>query len=70
MTALPGRIRASTAFGERAVEAAREAGLPAEILEMIESARKYAEGRAVRLEIHDAEGVALARRLAAIKMAN
>ena len=70
MTPLRGKFRISTAFGEKAVSAARESDLPDGVLEMIESAKKYAEGRAVRMVIEDERGVALALKLAAIKMAN
>jgi hypothetical protein len=58
------------ALGEKAVAAARESGLPDSILEVIDQARKYAEGRAVRLEIRSKKDVEAALRLAAIKMSN
>lgn len=42
---------AGFALGERAVKAARAAGLPEAILGVIRDAKKYAEGRAVRIEV-------------------
>jgi hypothetical protein len=61
---------AGFALGEKAVKAAHECGLPKSVLECIDSAPRYAEGRGVRLEVRtkkDLEGV---KQVAAIKMAN
>lgn len=51
---------ASFALGEKACAAAREAGLSAAILAVIDTAPKYAEGRGVRIPVRtkaDLEGV-------------
>lgn len=61
---------AGFALGEKAVTAAHDAGLPAEILTLIDEARKYAEGRAVRLEVRTKADLDNTRKVAAIKMAN
>ena len=61
---------AGFALGERAVAAARRAALPDSTLAILEGARKYAEGRAVRLEIRTKADLEAVKRLAAIKMAN
>ena len=61
---------ASFALGEKAVRAAHEGGLPAPVLEIIAQAKKYAEGRGVRLEVRSAQDVLDVERLAIIKMAN
>lgn len=61
---------AGFALGEKAVRAAHDEGLPDWVLEAIEAAPKYAEGRGVRLEVRvvkDLEGV---KQVAAVKMAN
>ena len=58
------------ALGEKAVAAAHEAGLPEAVLAVIDGARRYAEGRAVRLEVRTRKDLAPVERLAAIKMAN
>ena len=68
----PGRgaFLASFALGDRAVAAARESELPREVMEVIESARRYAEGTAVRLEVRTAKDVAAVVKLAGIKLAH
>jgi hypothetical protein len=42
-------------FSERAVEQARSSDLPAYVLERIEQAKPYAEGRSLRFEVNKAE---------------
>ncbi len=59
---------AGFALGEKAVVAARRSGLPASVLTVIDTARKYAEGRAVRLEIRTVEDVGHVLAVAATKM--
>ncbi|CAJ36147.1 DUF3788 domain-containing protein [Methanocella arvoryzae] len=61
---------ASFALGEKAVEALHESDLPASVLEIIDSAQKYVEGRAVRLEVRSAADVSSVVKIAAAKMAN
>jgi hypothetical protein len=58
------------ALGEKAVAAARGSGLPQPVLTMIEEAKKYPEGRAVRIEIRNKKDREVAKQLAAIKMAH
>ncbi len=70
MTPCRGFFRAAFAFGEKAANAAHEAGLPAAALKIIHDAPKYAEGRAVRIEVRTKKDVTLVEKLAAIKMAN
>jgi hypothetical protein len=70
MTPCKGYFLASFALGEKAVKAARESDLPLSVLETIDSARKYAEGRGVRLEVRSAQDVHNVQKLAIIKMAN
>ena len=70
LTPAEGFFRAGFALGQKAVDAAFESALPRTVLDTIESAPKYAEGRGIRLEVHtrkDVDGVLL---LAEIKMAN
>ena len=52
------------------MKAAHESDLPVSILKIIDNARRYAEGRGVRLEVRSAEDVCNVGKLAAIKMAN
>lgn len=57
-------------LGETAVKAARGSGSPKAVLSLIDGAKRYAEGRAVRLEVRNKKDLASARTLADIKMAN
>ena len=68
LTPCVGFFYAGFALGEKAVAAAREAGLPPAVLAVIDSAPRYAEGRGVRLEIHTTEDVGYALIVAAAKM--
>jgi hypothetical protein len=68
MTPSTGYFIVSFALGEKAVKAAHEDELPISVLEIIDSARKYAEGRGVRLEVRKAEDVRNVEKLAVIKM--
>jgi hypothetical protein len=70
MTPCKGYFMASFALGEKAVKAAHESDLPVSVLGVIDSAKKYAEGRGVRLEVRSAEDVRNVEKLAVIKMAN
>lgn len=57
----------SLALGERAVAAARTARLSARVLEAIEEAPRYAEGRGVRILVRDGRYIRTLTRLAQIK---
>lgn len=57
-------------LGGKAVEAVRRAGPPRAVLELVDAAPQYAEGRGVRLSIETAEDVDAVLTLAAAKMAN
>jgi hypothetical protein len=65
-----GHFRAGFALGEKACRAAGESGLPAKVLEVIEHAPRFAEGRGVWLEVRSRKDVADVLRLAAVKLAN
>ncbi len=69
MTPCKGYFLASFALGEKAVKAAHESDLPASVLAVIDGAKKYAEGRGVRLEVRSAEDVRNIEKLAVVKMA-
>jgi hypothetical protein len=68
----PGRgfFLASFALGDRAVQAALRAGLPASIISLIDGAKKYAEGTAVRIEVRTRADMEAVLKLAAIKRDN
>ena len=61
---------ASFALGEKAVWAAHDSDLPRSVLEAIDGARRYAEGRGVRFAVRSGADVAAVAQLATIKMAN
>jgi hypothetical protein len=65
-----GCFLASFALGDRAVAAAREAGLPKTVVRMVDEARRYAEGTAVRIEVKGAGDLAAVRKLVGIKLAH
>ena len=70
MTPCKGYFLVGLVLGEKAVKAAHECTLPDPALSVIDSARKYAEGRGVRLEIRSRKDLDHTKKLAAVKMAN
>jgi hypothetical protein len=70
MTPCKGFFLAGFALGEKAVKAAHQISLPDSILKTIDEAKKYAEGRGVRIEIKNQTTLEATKKLAAIKMAN
>lgn len=65
-----GSLTISFCLGGKAVAAAEQSTLPAEILEEIRNARPYAEGRGVRVEVKRQADVENVRKLVEIKMSN
>jgi hypothetical protein len=65
-----GGFLASFALGDRAGQAARRSGLPASIIRLIDGAKRYAEGTAVRLEVRTPADTRIVLRLASIKRDN
>lgn len=70
ITPCRGYFLASLALGEKAVQVAHQSGLPDSVLSVIDGARKYAEGRGVRLEVRSKGDLEHIKKLAAVKMAN
>lgn len=70
LTPCDGFFRASFALGEKAAAPANDSRLPADLKTLIEQAPKYAEGRAVRIEVHGPGMVPHIVELARIKMAH
>ncbi|MBZ5573337.1 MAG: DUF3788 domain-containing protein [Acidobacteriia bacterium] len=60
----------SLAFSEKAVAEARTRSLPAGVMKTIDEAKRFAEGRAVRLEIKSSKDVAIVKQLVDIKMSS
>jgi hypothetical protein len=65
-----GEFMVSFALGDRAVHAARESNLPKQVLDIIATARRYAEGTAVRLDIRTMKDLPAVKKLAAIKQSH
>jgi hypothetical protein len=57
-------------LGDKALKAARECGLSAAALKVLDSAPKYPEGTGVRLLIRGPKDIPTVRKLAAVKVAN
>jgi len=68
LTPRDGHFLSSFALGEKAVKAANEDDLPESVLKVIDNAKKYAEGRGVRLEVRNGRDVRNVEKLAVIKM--
>ncbi len=68
MSPFDGHLVASFALGEKAVAAAHERGLPGDVLAVIDGAKKYAEGRAVRFEVRTVVDIENVADVAAVKM--
>lgn len=65
-----GCFRVAFVLGDRAVKAAREAGLSKPILKLLDEAPRYAEGTGVRLIVKKPADLAGVKKLASIKLAN
>ena len=65
----PKGFLAGIVLGERAVEAARHSGIRRDVLDLIEAARPYAEGRGIRLPITKNDDVKVVLDLVALKLA-
>jgi hypothetical protein len=70
MTPQPQQFLVAFALGEKAVHAVQAARLPTNVLQAIEAAPRYAEGRGVRFEITGRRQLAPLVRLAVIKNGN
>ena len=69
MTPQPGSFLLGVVLGERAAKAAHDSGLPTPVLALIDDAPRYGEGRGIRCTVSTGEDLAVARALAALKMA-
>ena len=65
-----GWFLASFILGEKAVTCARNGKFPVHILKMIDEAKRYPEGTAVRIEVRDAKDASVVKMLAKIKVEN
>ena len=65
-----GCFTASFALGDKALQAARAQGLPAPILKILEEAKKYAEGTAVRITVKTPVDIEVVKKLTMAKLEN
>ena|SRR5947209_7117525 len=65
-----GGFTASFALGEKALQAARASKLPTRALKIIDEAKRYAEGTAVRIDVNNAQDIAIVKKLAKAKLDN
>ena len=70
LTPLHDGMRASFALGDRAIEIVRKTKFPSKVLKIVNEAKRYVEGTAVRVEVTSSFDVEAVVKLAAIKMAN
>lgn len=70
MTPQRGQFTVAVVLGEKAVEAANHGALPASILAELNGAKKYAEGRGIRLEVKNSGDIEAVELLVAIKVEN
>ena len=68
LSPLRGCFRASFALGDKAVQAARQCGLPPRAIKIIKEAKRYEEGTAVRIDVLGPADAAAVKKLTAIKL--
>ena len=64
-----GAFRAAFALGDKAAAAARQSDLPPSVIKIINEAKRYTEGTAVRIETVKAKDIQSIVKLAGIKLA-
>ena len=65
-----GGFLASFALGDKAIAAAKNHALPADVLKRIAESERYPEGTAVRIEVKKPEDMEIVKNLARIKVEN
>lgn len=65
-----GGFMASFALGDKALQAARQSKLPQRVVKIIDGAKRYAEGTAVRIDVNRAEDLEVIKKLAKAKLEN
>jgi len=67
---LKGSFQVSFVFGDKAVAAVEKSGLPQELITELKDARKYAEGRGLRIDVKNSADVENIIKLVEIKVNN
>jgi len=65
-----GAFFVSFILGDKAVESARRAGLPKPIQQVLDEARRYAEGRGIRIEMTGPGDISVVKKLTSAKLEN
>lgn len=65
-----GCFTVSFALGDKAVQVARRSTLPPRVIKIIDEAKRYAEGTAVRINVRGSKDIAVIKQLARIKLEN
>jgi hypothetical protein len=65
-----GAFRVALVLGDKAVAAARQSDLPQSVIKLLNQAKRYAEGTAVRFETMKAKDIDSVVKLAGIKLAH
>jgi hypothetical protein len=65
-----GSFRVAFVLGDKAVEAARQCGLSQTVIRLIDEAKRYPEGTAVRFDVQGAKDIAAVKKLTAVKLQN
>jgi hypothetical protein len=65
-----GSFRVSFALGDKAIQAARQSGLPQPVIRIIDEAKRYPEGTAVRIDVKGAKDISAVKKLTRIKLEN
>ncbi len=67
---LDGAFRVAFVFGDKAVAAVEQSGLPQSLITKLKDARKYAEGRGVQIDVKCSADVEHIKKLLSIKVHN
>ena len=67
---LKGLFQISFVFGEKAVAAVEKSDLPQELITELKNARKYAEGRGLRIDVKSSADIEHIKKLVEIKVNN
>ena len=65
-----GSFRVAFVLGDKAVEAARQCGLSQTVIRLIDEAKRYPEGTAVRFDVQGAKDIAAVKKLTTGKLQN
>jgi hypothetical protein len=63
-----GSFQVAFIFGEKALTAIRQSGVPARVMRMLDDAPKYPEGTGLRFQINAVKDISVVKKLAAIKL--